>query len=79
MLGSSEKAKRPRLGCLFVLGIGLICIGLLLLNGVLVRSFLMANSKLISELAVQQAIQYVVPVVMIFVEFWIYDLLVARN
>jgi|GEM_PF-6455290 len=79
MPGNPKKNKRSRLGCVFVLGVGLICILLLLVNGVLVRSFLIANSDLFSELAVQQAIQYVLPVMMIFVEFWIYDLLVARN
>ncbi len=79
MPGKTQTAKRSRLGCVFVLGVGFICILLLLVNGVLVRSFLTANSDFISELAIQQAVQYVVPVVMIFVEFWIFDLLVSRN
>lgn len=71
--------KRSRSGCLYVLWIGLICILLLTVNGILVRSFLAANGNLITELRVEQAIQYIVPVVMIFFEFWMFDLFLDRS
>lgn len=64
---------------MYVLWIGLVCVLLLTINGILVHSFLAANGNLITELRVEQALQYVIPVAMIFLEFWIFDLILDRN
>jgi hypothetical protein len=75
----SRKSSRSSLGRFYVLCVGALCISLLVVNGLLVRSFLTANSRLFIELQAEQAIQYIVPVGMIFVEFWLYDLLLGRH
>lgn len=71
--------KWSRLGCLYVLGMGAVAIALLLINGIVVRSFLAANSSLFPDLKWEQAINYFVPVLLIFVEFWIFDLFRRRE
>ena len=71
-----NKAQRTpcsqRLGCRFLLSTGLVIIALLVINGLFVRMFFRANLAGIDD-RVFQAIQFVLPVFMIFVEFWFYD------
>lgn len=71
--------KWTHLGCSYVIGMGLLCIALLLVNGIVVRSFLAANARMIEDLRWEQAINYFVPVLLVFVEFWIYDLFRGRR
>ncbi len=77
--GTPRNPNRASLGCAYVLGIGVVCILLLVVNGLMVRGFLVANSSANSELQVEQAIQYFVPVALIFLEFWIWDLVAGRD
>lgn len=46
---------------------------LLLVNGLLVRAFLSANSELANELRLAQALQFALPVGLIFIEYWVFD------
>ena len=70
--------KSSRTGCLFVFLQGLIIAGLLLFNGVLVRAFMLANPS-VDDIRVTQTVQFVVPLLMLFAELWIYDFLTAKT
>jgi len=69
-------------GCGY-LGLVLIaaCV-LLLVNGVLVHSALIGYRPVapaeINDLRAQQAIRFIVPLVMLFMEYWLYDWMVDR-
>jgi hypothetical protein len=71
--------KWSNLGCFYILGMGLVAIALLLINGIVVRSFLQANSGMFADLKWEQAINYFVPVLLIFFEFWVFDLFRRRE
>lgn len=59
-------------------GLGVLIIALLLFNAWIVEVFLESNnaSKKFG-LMISQAAQFVFPVLFIFVQFWIFDILVA--
>ncbi len=72
-----EKLSRPgaQVGCGFILAqAALICV-LLLINGFLVRSFIHLDWG--QEVRISQAIQLILPVVLVFVELWLLDLFFA--
>ncbi len=74
--GQSTIGSSPRsggIGCWFILRTGLVMIMLLLVNGLLVRAFLSANSELANELRIAQALQFALPVGLIFLEYWVFD------
>lgn len=73
-----RKRSTHNSGCLFVLMQGLVIAGLLFLNGILVRAFILANPGF-DDIRVVQAVQFVIPLIMIFFELWIYDFLTART
>jgi len=54
---------------------GLTLIGLLILNFFFVRTFFSSNSMNI-DMGVFNAIQFVLPILLVFIEFWIYDAMV---
>ena len=54
---------------------GLVLIGLLILNALFVRTFFGANYIRMDN-RVFSAVQFIMPLVMIFIEFWIYDAIV---
>ncbi len=64
---------RAGIGVFTVLGVGIVIIALLFLNGLFVSAFLHANAQRISDLRLTQAIQFLVPLILIIVEFWIFD------
>ena len=79
MFGRQRKSKRgSAIGCGFVLSIGLLICLLLVVNALIVRSFLSANLSNADQRIIQ-ATQFVVPVLMIFFEFWFYDLINRRH
>ena len=76
-MAPQKKQRTPkRSGFKFVLIQGLLIAGLLLLNGILVRAFILANQP-VSDLRINQSIQFIVPLLMIFAQLWIYDFLTS--
>lgn len=61
-----------QLGCGFLLGTGLMLIILLCVNWWFVKTFFSINLARIDE-RVFNAAQFMLPVGMIFIEYWIYD------
>ena len=65
-----------KLGCGFLLGLGaLICV-LFLANLMFVKAFLGSNYPNI-DFRFSQAAYSIMPVLMIFLEFWVYDLITS--
>lgn len=72
-----NRPTKHRIGLGFVVSqIVLICL-LLVLNGFLVRHFI--NLDWGEELRIAQAIQLLLPVALLFVEFWLFDMVFART
>jgi len=74
-MAKSKKSNRFD-GCTFTLVVGLIMTALFVINGVLVRAFLPANSML--EERLYQPLVFGLPIVMIFFEYWIFDRFMRR-
>lgn len=77
---SKSKSRRStgQLGCGFILLSGLVLITLLVMNAYFVRTFFKTNLSGIDE-RIFQAAQFVLPILMIFIEFWIYDQFANRK
>ena len=69
---SKNKRKSGQLGCGFVLSCGIVLIGMLIANALFVKAFFGANLSGLDD-RVFNAAQFVLPIVMIAIEFWIYD------
>jgi uncharacterized SAM-binding protein YcdF (DUF218 family) len=67
------KSSKSGLGCGYIFLIGLVVIGLLAINGFLVKVLLDASLAIPEDLRVTQALQFSIPVTLIFVEFWLFD------
>ena len=67
-----KRGKSKRSGFKFILIQGLLIAGLLLLNGLLVRAFILANQPVL-DTRISQAIQFIGPLLMIFAQLWVYD------
>ncbi|MFK7767697.1 MAG: hypothetical protein AB8B55_10790 [Mariniblastus sp.] len=74
----NNQRRSGQLGCGFVLSTGLLLIALLVINAYFVRTFFRTEVTGIDE-RIFQAAQFVLPILMIFIELWIYDLIVNRN
>lgn len=77
-MSKTVRRKTGQFGCGFMLASGLVIILLLVLNGAFVRIFFAANFARIDE-RIFHAAQFVLPIVMIAIEFWIYDQIVNRK
>lgn len=55
-----------------MLATGAVILGLLLINSIFVRLFFGVNLANLDE-RVFQAIQFILPIVMLFIEFWFWD------
>lgn len=81
-----QKMKRTRLGglarsrsgCSAVIAEGLLLTLLLILNGLFVKTFLLADKNWGDEIRLQQALQFVIPILLIAAEYWVFDLLFSR-
>ena len=71
-----KRRNSKRSGFKFILVQGLLIAGLLLLNGLLVRAFILANQPVL-DTRISQAIQFIGPLMMIFAQLWIYDFLTS--
>ena len=78
MAFTTKRRKSKRIGYKFVLIQGMLMAGLLLLNGALVRAFILTNQP-VSDIRINQAIQFIVPLLMIFAQLWIYDFLTSTT
>lgn len=78
MFGPKSKShtKASGAGCVYVFGLGIMIVALLVFNAWIVEVFLTANNELNLDVRITQAAQFVLPVIMIFVQFWVFDLLV---
>lgn len=72
MFATKRKPASQRIGCGFLLGTGTVVLILLVLNNLFVRMFFGVNLTGLDE-RVFQAAQFVLPIVMIFIQFWFYD------
>ena len=72
MFANKRKSAAQRIGCGFLLGTGAVVLTLLVLNNLFVRTFFGENLTGLDE-RIFQAAQFVLPIVMIFVQFWFYD------
>lgn len=75
MAKKSRSKAAGNLGCGFLFWTGLILIGLLCLNWWFVKTFFSYNLARIDE-RVFNAAQFMLPILMIFIEFWTYDAIV---
>ena len=64
-------------GCTFALVVGLVMTALFVANGVFVRAFLVPSSSSLDSRLVQP-LQFGLPIVMIFAEYWLFDLFMRR-
>ncbi len=78
MFGKRKHQRKQQAGCMFLFTTGLVIILLLLLNTFFVRIFFSVNLSGIDE-RIFQAAQFVLPIIMIFIEFWLYDLVTFRR
>ena len=72
------RMKLPRSGCSAVIAEGLLLTLLLILNGLFVKTFLLADKNWGDEIRLQQALQFVIPILLIVAEYWVFDLLFSR-
>ena len=73
MVKLSKQARNSgQLGCGFMFLSGFALIALLIANVIFVKAFFSANLSGLDDRFFQAA-QFVLPIVMIFIEFWLYD------
>ena len=72
-----NRAPKSGNGCVYILIQGFLICLLLIINGFIIRSTVNLNWG--EELRIPQAIQLVLPVVMIFVELWLFDFVFAAT
>lgn len=70
-----QKTQRKGWGVFALIRTGLILIGLLLLNSFLVKTLVDTSAMFSEDLRISQTLQFVLPLIMIFFEYWIYDFL----
>ena len=63
---------------LYIGWLGIVCVVLLIVNFELISLAVMAIPPLSSDVRARQMIQFFLPIIMIFVEFWLYDYLTDR-
>lgn len=74
----SNSRQSGQIGCGFILLSGIVLIGLLILNAFFVRTFFKSNFSGIDD-RIFQAAQFVLPIIMIFIEYWIFDQIFNRK
>lgn len=74
----SVSKNKPLWGYFYIAWIGLVCIILLILNFEVVRMAVASIPFLASNPRVAQMFQFFLPIVMIFLEFRLYDFLIDR-
>jgi hypothetical protein len=70
---------RSGIGFRYVTAVGFIIVALLFINGLFVRAFINANMISAFDLRITQAIQFAMPLILIVVEFWVFDRLTQNT
>ena len=78
MFKRRKASTSNNIGCGYMFTTGFLIVFLLVMNAIIVRTFLSANLANVDE-RINQASQFVLPVAMIFFEFWFYDLITRRQ
>lgn len=68
-----QSVRRPSWSFLTLLRSGLTLIGLLMINSFLVKTFVDTSAVFADDLRISQTLQFILPLVLIFIEYWIYD------
>lgn len=71
LMAKARKSNRFD-GCTFTLFVGFVIIGLFIANGIFVRAFFAPQLDLVDN-RIYKPIQFALPIIMIFLEYWIYD------
>ena len=58
---------------------GMLTCALLLINALLVKAFLLTSNLERMDVRISQAAQFVMPIAMIFVQFWVFDLMTLKR
>ncbi len=77
-MSKSRKLESGQYGCGFILASGIALIILLVMNAAFVRVFFGINFARIDDRFFHAA-QFLLPIIMIAIEFWIYDQIVSRR
>jgi hypothetical protein len=75
-MAKSNKSNRFD-GCSFTFFVGMIMVALFVANGVFVRAFLSPRTSMI-DARIYQPLQFGLPILMIFFEYWFCDRLMRR-
>lgn len=70
-----QTVRRPRWPIWSVLRSGIVLVGLLFLNSFLVNTFLDTSAIWAEDLRISQTLQFFLPLLLIFLEYWAYDFL----
>ena len=73
----SDQKKMVPVGCIYFIWLGIVCSGLLVLNiaivGLAIEWVAGTQPWFSQQVKLQQILRYVVPIAMIFIQFWLYD------
>jgi hypothetical protein len=70
-----QTVRRPRWLVWSVLRSGIVLVGLLFMNSFLVNTFLDTSAIVADDLRISQTLQFFLPLLLIFLEYWVYDFL----
>ncbi len=76
-MAKSKSNRNVGSGCGYILGLGILVCGLLWFNSWIAELIVQSNRDRIRDKRIAQTIQFLFPVLFIFVEFWLYDRLVG--
>ncbi len=75
----SNSHNKPFWSYLYIAWIGIVCVVLLILNFEVVRMALQGLPFLASDARGRQMLQFFLPIILIFIEFRVYDFLIDRS
>ena len=74
MVNKTKRSNaRARAGCGYILGLGILICALLFINSMIVEKLIESNESLELDKRITQAAQFIVPLVLIFFQFWFFD------
>ena len=71
--------SRKKSGCGAIFLQSLLITLMLILNGLFIKTFVLESQNWGEEIRIKQALQFILPILMIFGELWLYDLFFARQ
>lgn len=72
---AQQTVRRPSWLIWSLLRSGVVLVGLLFLNSFLVNTFLDTSAIVADDLRISQTLQFFLPLLLIFLEYWVYDFL----